>query len=52
MEGDEKQEALKQLIEKYSGNFIKEGKEYIEKLIEKVTVIKLTIESLNGKARK
>jgi nitroimidazol reductase NimA-like FMN-containing flavoprotein (pyridoxamine 5'-phosphate oxidase superfamily) len=52
MEGDEKQEALKQLIEKYSGNFIKEGKEYIEKLIEKVTVIKLTVESLNGKARK
>lgn len=52
VEGTEKNEALKQLIEKYSGNFIKEGKEYIEKLIEKVTVIKLTIESLNGKARK
>ena len=52
VEGTEKLEALKQLIEKYSGEYIREGKEYIEKLIEKVTVIKLIIHSINGKARK
>jgi nitroimidazol reductase NimA-like FMN-containing flavoprotein (pyridoxamine 5'-phosphate oxidase superfamily) len=52
MEGTEKLEALKLLIKKYSGEYIREGNEYIDKLYEKVNVIKLTVESISGKARK
>jgi nitroimidazol reductase NimA-like FMN-containing flavoprotein (pyridoxamine 5'-phosphate oxidase superfamily) len=52
VEGTEKLEALKQLIEKYSGEYIREGKEYIDKLYGKVNVIRLTAESICGKARK
>ena len=51
VEGDEKQEALLQIIGKYSGDFIPEGREYIDKLIDRVMVIKLTVESITGKAR-
>lgn len=52
VEGVEKQEALQKLIEKYSGEFIPEGNEYIAKMYDKVCVIKLTVESVTGKARK
>jgi uncharacterized protein len=52
VEDEEKHEALTLLIEKYSGDYIQEGKEYIDKLYDKVKVIKLTIESITGKARK
>ena len=52
MEGNEKLEALKLLIKKYSGEYIREGNEYINKLYENVNVIKLTVESISGKARK
>jgi nitroimidazol reductase NimA-like FMN-containing flavoprotein (pyridoxamine 5'-phosphate oxidase superfamily) len=52
MEGTEKLEALKLLIKKYSGEYVREGNEYIDKLYEKVNVIKLTVESISGKARK
>jgi uncharacterized protein len=52
VEGTEKLEALKMFIEKYSGEFIQEGNEYITKLLEKVTVIRLTVKSVTGKARK
>jgi len=50
--GDEKREALKRIIEKYSANFIKEGNEYIDRLYDRVTVIKLSIQSVTGKARR
>jgi uncharacterized protein len=40
------------IIEKYSGDYIWEGKEYINKLYEKVKVIKLSIDSMTAKARK
>ena len=52
VEGTEKQEALKLFIEKYSGEFIPEGNEYITKLLERVSVIRLTVKSVTGKARK
>jgi len=52
VEGQEKQEALQQLIEKYSGEYIPEGKEYITKLYEMVSVIKLSVEAVTGKARR
>jgi len=51
VDDDEKQEALLQIIRRYSTEFIPEGIEYIDKLIEKVRVIKITVESITGKAR-
>jgi len=52
VEGAEKYDALMFIIEKYSGDYIQEGKEYIDKLYDKVKVIKLSIESISGKSRK
>ncbi|MBN1252740.1 MAG: pyridoxamine 5'-phosphate oxidase family protein [Bacteroidales bacterium] len=52
VEGEEKKEALMLLIEKYSNDFINEGEEYIKKYLNSVKVIKLSIESISGKARK
>ncbi len=52
VEGAEKREALQQLIEKYSGDYVPEGNEYIEKMYDRVMVIKLTVETITGKARK
>jgi uncharacterized protein len=52
VDGAEKQEALMQIIEKYSGNYVQEGKEYIQKMYDRVKVIRLSIESITGKARK
>ena len=50
--GEAKIEVLKQFIEKYYGECNKEGIEYIDKLHEKVIVIKMAMESVTGKARK
>jgi len=52
VEGEEKREALMLIVEKYSADFIQEGKEYLEKLYDRVKVLKLSIESITGKARK
>ena len=52
IEGEEKQEALMLIIEKYSGDYIPEGKDYISRLNERVKVLKLSISSISGKARK
>ncbi len=52
VDGNEKREALKRIIEKYSANFIAEGNEYIDKLYDRVSVIKLSIQSITGKARR
>jgi nitroimidazol reductase NimA-like FMN-containing flavoprotein (pyridoxamine 5'-phosphate oxidase superfamily) len=52
VEGEEKHDALILIIEKYSGDYIHEGKEYIDKFYDKVKVIKLSIESISGKSRK
>lgn len=51
-EGDEKREALMRIIEKYSADFIPEGKAYIEKLFDRVRVVKLSALLITGKARK
>jgi nitroimidazol reductase NimA-like FMN-containing flavoprotein (pyridoxamine 5'-phosphate oxidase superfamily) len=50
--GTEKQEALTLILEKYYGEIDQNGKDYIDKLSEKVTVLKLTVVSITGKARK
>jgi nitroimidazol reductase NimA-like FMN-containing flavoprotein (pyridoxamine 5'-phosphate oxidase superfamily) len=49
---DEKQTALEGLINKYAENFKSEGMKYIEKLVEKTKVFKITIDSISGKAKK
>ena len=50
--GDEKQHALEALIDKYSASYKQEGLAYIEKAQSKTRVIKLSIESISGKARR
>jgi nitroimidazol reductase NimA-like FMN-containing flavoprotein (pyridoxamine 5'-phosphate oxidase superfamily) len=50
--GNEKQAALEALIEKYSAPFKTEGLAYIEKSQAKTRVIRLSIESITGKARR
>jgi len=52
VEGTEKREALQQLIEKYSSDYVPEGNEYIDKMYNSVMVLKLTVKSITGKARR
>ncbi len=51
-QNEEKELALLKLIEKYSPNFLEEGKAYIEKAKDITTVIKIDIEHLTGKSNK
>ena len=50
--GTEKQEALILFLEKYYGELNQNGKDYIDKLSEKVIVLKLSVASITGKARR
>lgn len=52
IEGDEKREALVLFIKKYSPDFMNEGIEYINKLYDRVKILKLSIDTITGKARK
>jgi nitroimidazol reductase NimA-like FMN-containing flavoprotein (pyridoxamine 5'-phosphate oxidase superfamily) len=47
--GDEKYQALVRLVEKYSTDFISEGRKYIEKLDSQTKVVKVDVDSLTGK---
>ncbi len=49
---DEKDSALLEMINKYSSDYIKEGKEYIEKAGKGTRVIKINIEHISGKAER
>jgi uncharacterized protein len=49
---ESKREPLVALVEKYSPEYIESGHKYIDKLINETAVIKVTIESITGKARK
>ena len=48
----EKEEALLELIKKYSKDYIEEGKEYIKRAGSKTKVIKITVEHISGKGRR
>ena len=48
----EKQRGLEKILEKYSSDFIPEGMKYIENAFQRVKILKLTIRSISGKARK
>lgn len=45
-------ELLMSLIEKYSLNFLKEGKEYVDKSYMTTQIVEITIEHITGKERK
>lgn len=51
VDGDEKISALKELVKKYSPDFIKEGDEYINKSLERTAVVRIDIEDMSGKHR-
>ncbi|MDO4690779.1 MAG: pyridoxamine 5'-phosphate oxidase family protein [Fusobacterium sp.] len=48
----EKEEALFELIKKYSADFLEEGKKYIERSGARTKVFKIKIEHISGKARR
>ena len=50
IEGPEKISALKELIKKYSPDFIEEGNKYVEGSSGKTTVIGITVEHITGKS--
>lgn len=48
---EEKVFALKEIVKKYSHDFIAEGDEYINRAKDKTTVVRIVIEELSGKER-
>ena len=52
VKGDERNNALLWLLEKYSPEFIEEGKNYIKQKDKATKVIKIEIENISGKARR
>ncbi len=50
--GKEKDEALLEIIKKYSSDFIEKGMNYINNAKERTKVYKISIEHLSGKSRK
>jgi nitroimidazol reductase NimA-like FMN-containing flavoprotein (pyridoxamine 5'-phosphate oxidase superfamily) len=49
--GEERYQALKALIEKYSPEFVSEGSAYIEKFDSRTRVVKIEIDRMTGKAK-
>jgi uncharacterized protein len=52
VQGNERHKALLSILEKYSPDFMEEGKKAITKYDDKTTIIKVDINHLSGKARK
>lgn len=52
VDGDEKNSTLLEIINKYSPDFINQGKEYIQKANKATKVMKIKIEFVTGKAKK
>ncbi len=52
LSGEEKRQGLILLVRKYSPDYVKEGLEYIDKLIDKTKVFRIRLESITGKARR
>jgi hypothetical protein len=51
LSAEEKRQGLVLLVRKYSPDYVKEGLEYIGKLIAKTKVFRIRLESITGKAR-
>ena len=52
VQGEERHNALLSVVEKYSPDFMEEGKKAIAKFNDKTTVIKMAIDHITGKSRK
>jgi len=52
IKGDKKRAPLITLLEKYAPDHMESGREYIDKLINKTVVIKVSVDHITGKARK
>lgn len=52
VEGEDKKEVLQEFILKFSPGFKEKGFKYIDKAIEKTTIIEIVIEDLKGKMNK
>jgi nitroimidazol reductase NimA-like FMN-containing flavoprotein (pyridoxamine 5'-phosphate oxidase superfamily) len=52
IKNSEKEEILLSVLNKYSSEFMKAGKNYMKKYWDDTTVIKIQIEHITGKARK
>lgn len=51
IEGGEKKKGLTLLIDKYSSNFLIEGEDYIKKMSDKTTVLKLDVQTKTAKGK-
>ncbi len=49
---DEKNTALLEILNKYSADYIEQGKEYIQKASKATKVMKINIEHTSGKAKR
>lgn len=49
---EEKRKAMVSIVEKFSPDFVEKGVEYIDRAFEKVTVMRMDIEHMTGKAHK
>ena len=52
VQGEERHNALLSVVEKYSPDFMEEGKKAIAKFNNKTTVIKMAIDHITGKSKK
>ena len=52
VQGNERYDALLSVLEKYSPDFLEEGKKTIAKYNDKTTIIKVDIHHISGKARR
>ena len=50
--GDEKRDALIAILEKYSPDFMESGLKYLAGKIDAVTVVRIDIDNISGKARR
>ena len=51
IEGEERYQALNALIEKYSPEFVSEGRAYIEKFDSHTNLVRIEIQQMTGKAK-
>ena len=51
IEGEERYQALNALIEKYSPEFVSEGRAYIEKFDSQTNLVRIEIQQMTGKAK-
>lgn len=50
--GEERRQALEGLLEKYSPDFMNEGRDYIQRKDKVTKVVKINIRHVSGKARR